>query len=113
MSYRGTPHVLYIGRDITERKAAEGALRTSEEQYRAIFNATADALVLRDAQFRIVDVNAAYEAMSGKRRSEVIGLTELTLTRGAAPIDRRALHRITSYNVCYTKLLRSAVHVEW
>jgi PAS domain S-box-containing protein len=92
MSYRGAPHVLYIGRDITDRKAAEGALRASEEQYREIFNATADALVLRDAHFRIVDVNAAYEAMSGKRRGEVIGLTELTLTRGAAPIDRRALH---------------------
>jgi len=92
MSYRGAPHVLYIGRDITARKAAEGALRASEEQYREIFNATADALVLRDAQFRIVDVNAAYEAMSGKRREDVVGMTELTLTRHAAPVDRRALH---------------------
>ena len=92
MSYRGAPHVLYIGRDITARKGAEGALRASEEQYRAIFNATADALVLRDAQFRIVDVNAAYEAVSGKRREEVAGLTELTLTRNAQIVDRHALH---------------------
>ncbi|HEX5091126.1 MAG TPA: PAS domain S-box protein, partial [Burkholderiales bacterium] len=92
MSYRGAPHVLYIGRDITARKAAEGALRASEEQYREIFNATTDALVLRDAQFRIVDVNAAYEATSGKRRDDVVGMTDLTLTRGANPVDRRALH---------------------
>jgi PAS domain S-box-containing protein len=92
MSYRGAPHVLYIGRDVTARTAAEQALRASEEQYREIFNAAADALVLRDDRFRIVDVNAAYEAMSGKRRDEVVGLTDLTLTRSARVVDRRALH---------------------
>ena len=58
--HRGQPHVLYIGRDITRGKRAERALRDSEEQYRAIFNASADALVLRDADFRAVDVNPAY-----------------------------------------------------
>ena len=63
--YAGEPHVLAVGRDITERKRAEAALRDSEAQYRAIFNASADALVLRDADFRIVDVNATYERMSG------------------------------------------------
>src|SRR5688572_20014443 len=72
--YQGRPHVLYIGRDITARKRAEEMLRSNEEQYRAIFNAAADALVLRDADFRIVDVNPAYEQMSGYSREEVIGL---------------------------------------
>jgi PAS domain S-box-containing protein len=71
--HRGEPHVLAIARDITERKRAEEAYRASEAQYRAIFNATADALVLRDADFRIVDVNPAYEAMSGFARAEVLG----------------------------------------
>jgi PAS domain S-box-containing protein len=71
--HRGEPHVLAIARDITERKRAEEAFRASEAQYRAIFNATADALVLRDADFRIVDVNPAYEAMSGYARDEVVG----------------------------------------
>ena len=73
LQYRGQPHVFVIARDITERKRAEEALRSSSEQYRAIFNATADALVLRDAEFRIVDVNPAYEAMSGYVREEVLG----------------------------------------
>jgi PAS domain S-box-containing protein len=92
MQYRGVPHVLYIGRNITERRRAEAALRASEEQYRAIFNGSADALVLRDAAFRIVDVNAAYEALSGKRREEVIGVSTLTLTAHDDPATRRELH---------------------
>ena len=46
--HRGERHVLTVARDITERREREQALRTSEEQYRAVFNATTDGLVLRD-----------------------------------------------------------------
>ena len=42
----GQPRILAFTREITERKEAEEALRASEEQYRAIFNASTDALVL-------------------------------------------------------------------
>ncbi len=73
IQHRGEPHVLYIGRDVTERKRAEEALRASEEQYRAIFNASADAMVLWDNQYRRVDVNLAYQRMYGWEREEVIG----------------------------------------
>jgi PAS domain S-box-containing protein len=86
MMHQGRPHVLYVGRDITERKAHEARLRASEEQYRAIFNAAADGLVLRDADFRIVDVNPAYERLSGYTRAEVLGSTNLTLR---VPEDNR------------------------
>jgi PAS domain S-box-containing protein len=71
--HRGEPHVLAIARDITERKRAEEALRASEEQYRAIFNASAEGLYLRDANYRIVDVNPAYLSMKGYTREELIG----------------------------------------
>jgi PAS domain S-box-containing protein len=73
--HRGEPHVLAIARDITERRRAEEALRTSEEQYRAIFNASADALVLWDSQLNIVDVNPAFERIYGMTR-------DLVVTRG-------------------------------
>jgi PAS domain S-box-containing protein len=56
-----------------ERTRTEEALRASEAQYRAIFNASADALVLWDSRFRRVDVNAAYERMYGWTRDDVIG----------------------------------------
>ena len=90
--HRGEPHVLYIGRDITERRIVEEALRTSEEQYRAIFNAAADALVLRDADFRIVDVNPAYVALSGYSREEVLGRQHVVANPPEVEARIRELH---------------------
>ncbi|VTU23848.1 Blue-light-activated protein [Variovorax sp. PBL-H6] len=75
--HHGEPHVLYIGRDMTQSKRAERALRISEEQYRAIFNASADGLVVRDADYRAVDVNPAYLRMSGYARDEVLSATRV------------------------------------
>ncbi len=90
--HRGEPHVLAIARDITERRRAEQALRDSEEQYRAIFNASADALVLRDADFRIVDVNATYEAMSGFPRDMVLGIDRVIANPPEVAERIRSLH---------------------
>jgi PAS domain S-box-containing protein len=71
--HRGAPHVLYMGRDVTERKRAEAALRASEEQYREIFNASADALMLWNSALQRVDVNPAHERIFGFGRDEVVG----------------------------------------
>ncbi|OAI52369.1 hypothetical protein AYO46_05580 [Betaproteobacteria bacterium SCGC AG-212-J23] len=92
IGYQGRPHVLYVGRDMTARYAAEKALRASEEQYRAVFNAVADALVLRDAEFRIVDVNRAYVAISGYSREEVIGLQRVVANPHESEEWIRAMH---------------------
>ena len=88
----GEPHILAMTREITERKHAVEALRASEEQYRAIFNATADSLVLRDAEFRVVDVNPAYEKMSGRTREEALGRNDLTMSPPELNAHVRALH---------------------
>jgi PAS domain S-box-containing protein len=93
LTHQGRPHVLYIGRDITQRKAQEDRLRANEEQYRAIFNAIDEALVLRDAEFKIVDVNRAYETMSGFLRADVIGEYGLTFSAPEKREERVALHR--------------------
>ena len=69
----GQRRILAFVRDITASRSAEDALRASEEQYRAIFNASADALVLWNSRGRRVDVNPAYERMFGFSRDEVLG----------------------------------------
>jgi PAS domain S-box-containing protein len=68
----GKQRLLAFTREITERKEAEQALRASEEQYRTVFNASADALVLWNSRSERVDVNPAYERMYGYSRDEVL-----------------------------------------
>jgi PAS domain S-box-containing protein len=56
-----------------ERQRGLETLRSREEQYRAIFDGSADALVLWDRTVRIVDVNAAFNRMYGYTPAEVVG----------------------------------------
>ena len=68
-----------------ERARAEAALRASEEQYRAIFNASADALVLWDSSLRRVDVNPAYERIYGFRARKCCAATTAPTCRWSTP----------------------------
>jgi PAS domain S-box-containing protein len=68
----GQRRILAYTRDITASRTAEDALRASEEQYRAMFNASADALVLWNSRCQRVDVNPAYERMFGFTREEIL-----------------------------------------
>jgi PAS domain S-box-containing protein len=61
----GQERILALARDITGRKSAEAALRASEEQYRAMFNASTDGLALWNAAGEIVDTNPALWLMYG------------------------------------------------
>ena len=81
--------------DIDARKRAEEALRTSEEHYRAIFNAAADALVLRDDQARVVDVNPAFLQISGYTREEVVSGTRWIFALPEMAELAREMHRRT------------------
>ena len=71
----GCERILTFTREITDRKTAHEALRLREEQYRAIFEGSADALVLWSGDIRIVDVNAAFTDMYGYTRDEIVGST--------------------------------------
>ncbi|HSI15479.1 MAG TPA: PAS domain S-box protein [Chthoniobacter sp.] len=79
----GDRQLLYaVLRDITERKRTEAALRASEESYRAIFNASTDAIYIHDVETGvIVDVNREackvieypLEELRGKDAREIFG----------------------------------------
>jgi PAS domain S-box-containing protein len=89
--HRGEPHALGMARDITAQKRAEQLLRASEEQYRAIFNGAADALIVRDADARVIDVNPAFEQMIGWPRDEIVG-TRWTFSGGEPTGFARQVH---------------------
>jgi PAS domain S-box-containing protein len=72
-TYRGRPHSLAVVRDITERVQAEQQLREREEQYRSVFEATNDALVVMNLDGFFVEVNPAFCSMFGYTREEIIG----------------------------------------
>lgn len=68
--------------DVTARKAAEDALRRSEERFRGLFEAMTEGValheILRDEEgkpvdYRIVEVNPAYSAHTGIAQAEAVG----------------------------------------
>jgi PAS domain S-box-containing protein len=61
-------------RDISERRAAQDALRKSEEQFRLLVNGVADhALFMVDPEGLVTNWNAGAERMSGYTAEEAVG----------------------------------------
>ena len=69
----GTPLAVSIIHDVTEQRRAEAAVREAEEQYRRIFEATSDGLVILDQEGMVVEANPAMCAMHGYTRAELVG----------------------------------------
>ncbi len=66
--------VLGIGRDITDRKLAEEALRDSEATVRSITDSAQDAILMMNARGQIVFWNPAAERVLGYTADEALGL---------------------------------------
>ena len=65
--------ILETNNDITERKRAEDALRTSEGKYRDLINASPDAICVIDADGKCVLINPAGVKLAGRSEDELIG----------------------------------------
>jgi PAS domain S-box-containing protein len=63
----------YLARVAIERDRAEAALRTSQEKYRDLINASPDAICVIDADGKCVLVNPAGVELAGRPEDELIG----------------------------------------
>jgi PAS domain S-box-containing protein len=69
-----------ISYEITERKAAEEALRSSEEKFSSIFQYSPDSVAVIGLEDRtFLDINQAFTQLFGFTREEVIGKTWIEL----------------------------------
>jgi PAS domain S-box-containing protein len=67
-------------RDITDHKQAELALKESEEKYKHLFDFANDAIIMADAETGIIiDVNKKAEEITGKTKSELVGINRQEL----------------------------------
>jgi PAS domain S-box-containing protein len=80
--------------DITARKEIEEALRASEKEYRTLFHTMLNGFAVHEiicdkegkpVDYRFLDINPAFERMTGLSREKVIGRTVLQLMPNTEP----------------------------
>jgi PAS domain S-box-containing protein len=72
-------HLVCFGRDVTERRCEEEALKLSERNLRATLDSLPDAASLKDPDGRYLAVNIAWLTRYGKQQSDVVGKTDFEL----------------------------------
>ena len=80
-----------IGRNITERKEVEEALRQSEERFRSLVHNASDIIVILEADGTIRYVSPAIERVLGLQPEDVVGKNAVAFVD---PIDRNEAIRI-------------------
>lgn len=78
--------VLAVGRDVTERKRVEDALRESEMKYRTVIETTGMGYNVVDTAGRVLDANAEYVRLTG--HDSLAAILGRPVTDWTAPHDR-------------------------
>ncbi len=95
VSIGGRQYSLNTIQDISARKAAETALRDSEQQFKGLFDESPIPIILLDAAGgKIREVNKAAMETFGYKREEVLGKTSLELGAWPDPAERETLIRL-------------------
>ena len=90
----GKPAFFNIVRDISERKRAESLYRESEEKWRQLFVNMTTGFALHDlvcdrqgkpVDYRYLEINPAFEQLTGLKASDMIGHTVLEMLPGTEP----------------------------
>jgi diguanylate cyclase (GGDEF)-like protein/PAS domain S-box-containing protein len=110
--------IVINARDITERFAAEGALRDSEERFRSAFEHAPIGMALADHQGRILRSNRAFARMLGREPADFSDLTIRDITHpddwsdNADNIRRLFAGEIGDYSL-EKRYLHADGHVVW
>ena len=92
-----TGEVVMIFHDISKTKRAEETLKRSEETFARVFKANPAAMAIcRQSDEYILDVNAAFENLTGYRREELIGQTAVSLGLWADVTQRDSIIKTLS-----------------
>ena len=89
-----------VVRDVSDRNAAQTALRESEEKFSKAFQASPDAIYIVDKSGRTVDVNDGFERFTGYRREEVAGRLFRDLGLWIDPAARKEYIRLFETEGC-------------
>ena len=97
-----------VAYDVTGRTRAEESLRLSEEKYRTIIEQSSEGFLLVNDEGLVLEVNQAFERITGLSRQEVIGQTywDLTLLVAVNPDELRG--RMDQLKGRYQALLEQA-----
>jgi diguanylate cyclase (GGDEF)-like protein/PAS domain S-box-containing protein len=92
-SHGRTKYLIYVVEDISERKFAEDGLRLAA----TVFDSSTEAIIITDAQARIVKVNQAFTEITGYQADEVVGKNPRLLSSGR--------HHALFYEAMWSKLV--------
>jgi PAS domain S-box-containing protein len=94
-TFEGREFLFSTVRDISERKAADEALRRSEARFLRAFHASPDAIIVtRLSDGAILDVNEGFTRLSGWTPGEAVGRTTLDLAIWVNPEDRQRMQEL-------------------
>ena len=92
IDWDGRPATLNFLTDITERKRAEDALRTSEEKFRKAFFTSPDSIcITRLSDGMFVSINKGFTEITGYTEEDVAGKTSLEINVWKDPEDRKKI----------------------
>ena len=95
-------NIIGVGRDITDRKSIEIALAESEAKYSIAFQTSPYAISITSAEEgNVVEVNEAFEQISGFSRQELIDNSTINLNLWVDPEER---NRVVSELISGTKI---------